>query len=316
MSFELKPDKSLRKNIRRLARKQIEGALDVLTRARKRPRDEAVHEARKSFKKIRALLRLVRPEIGERSYREENTEFRDAARPLTEVRDARILIDTLDNLIKHFGEHIDGRSFADVKKVLEANLHAVRKRVLFEQNAPAKVISAVRQARKRTKDWTDVRDKWSAVGKGLTDTYRRSARAFREANTDPTPEKMHEWRKQTKYLYYQLQVLRPLWPERMEELANETDRMGELLGDDHDLVVLRHTVAGGPEPFGDEGDVEVLLALIDRRRTELEQEAMALGQRFFQDRPRDLGRLLKGYWKTWRAEPAATESERSLVPTA
>jgi CHAD domain-containing protein len=315
MSLELKPDKSLRKNIRRFARKQLDRALEVLTKARKRPRDEAVHEARKGFKKIRALLRLVRPEIGERSYREENTRFRDAARPLTEVRDAKILIETLDNLIKNFEEHIDGRSFADVKKTLEANLHAVRMRVLVEQNAFAKAAAAVRQARKRIKAWTDVRDKWSAVGKGLIDTYRRSARAFREAAVDPTPERLHEWRKQIKYLYYQLQILRPLWPERMEELAHEADRMGELLGDDHDLAVLRKTLTGDSGRFG-ESDVEVLVALIDRRRAELEKEAITLGQRFFQDRPRDFGRWLKGNWKTWRAETAPAEAQRVPVHTA
>jgi CHAD domain-containing protein len=316
MSFELKPDKSLRKNIRRIARKQMDGALEVLTRARKRPRDESVHEARKAVKKIRALLRLVRPEIGERSYREENIRFRDTARPLTEVRDAKILIETLDNLIKHFREHGDGRSFADVKEALEANLHVVRMRVLVEQNAFAKAAAAVWQARKRIKAWADVRDKWSAVGKGLIDTYRRSARAFREAAADATPEKLHEWRKQTKYLYYQLEILRPLWPERMEELANEADRMGELLGDDHDLAVLRQTLTDDPGRFGDESDVEVLLALIDRRRAELEQEAITLGQRFFQDRPRDFGRRLNGYWKTWRTQAAPTEALRSPVHTA
>jgi CHAD domain-containing protein len=316
MSFELKPNKSLQKNFRRLARKQIEGALDALTRARKRPRDEAVHEARKSFKKIRALLRLVRAEIGERTYREENTEFRDAARPLTEVRDAKILVDALENLIKHFGEHIDGRSFADVRNLLEANLHAVRKRVLVEQNALANVTSTVQQARKRIKVWTEIRDKWPAMGNGLRDTYRQSARALREADADRSPEKLHEWRKQTKYLYYQLQILRPLWVQRMEEMVNEADRMGELLGDDHDLVVLRRTLTDDSGRFRDEGDVEVLLALIDRRRAELEQEAMTLGQRFFQDTPRDFGRRIKGYWKTWRAETQLTKSQPRLAPTA
>jgi CHAD domain-containing protein len=316
MSFELRLDKSLRKNVRRIARKQMDGALEVLTRARKRPRDEAVHEARKAFKKLRAVLRLVRPEIGERIYREENTWFRDAARPLTEVRDAKILVDTLDNLIRNFREHVDGRSFANVKNALEANLQAVRKRVLVEQNAFAKAAAAVRQAKKRIKAWTDVRDKWPAVGKGLIDTYRRSARAFREVDADPAAETLHEWRKQAKYLYYQLQILTPLWPERMAELANEADRMGELLGDDHDLTVLRQTLTEGVGQLGDETDVEVLLALIDRRRAELEQEAMTLGQRFFQDRPRDFGRRLKGYWKTWRAQAAPTDAQRSPVHMA
>jgi hypothetical protein len=45
MSFELKPDESLRKGIRRIVRKQMEEAMEQLTGPRKGPRDEAVHEA-------------------------------------------------------------------------------------------------------------------------------------------------------------------------------------------------------------------------------------------------------------------------------
>jgi CHAD domain-containing protein len=257
---------------------------------------------RKSLKKVRAVLRLVRPEIGEAAYRAENICFRDTARPLTEVRDAKILVETLDHLTGHFKEHVAGRSFEDVRKALQTNLRAVRRRVLDEQDAFAVAADVLRQARERVKDWADVPNKWSALGPGLEEVYRRAGAAFDNACADPTVEKLHEWRKQAKYLRYQLEVLRPLWPERMEELAGEADRMGELLGDDHDLAMLRQALAGDADELGDEGDREALLALVDRRRAELQQEALLLGGRFFQDRPRDFARRLKGYWKTWRAQ--------------
>jgi hypothetical protein len=80
MSFELHPDESLRKNIRRILRDQMDRALESLTGPHEGSRDEAVHETRQSFKKIRAVLRLVRPVIDEKSYREENTCFRDRRR--------------------------------------------------------------------------------------------------------------------------------------------------------------------------------------------------------------------------------------------
>src|SRR5262245_25721620 len=118
MSFQLQPEHSLRKSLRRIARSQMDAVLKELTAGANGPRDEVVHEVRKSFKKVRAVLRLVRPVIGEKCYRRENTCFRDAARPLTEVRDARILIETLDALVEHFREHIAGRSFTGVRKAL------------------------------------------------------------------------------------------------------------------------------------------------------------------------------------------------------
>ena len=115
--------------------------------------------------------------------------------------------------------------------------------------------------------------------------------------TEPTVEQLHEWRKQTKYLRYHLEMLRPIWPERLGELAGEADHMGELLGDDHDLAVLSQMLTDDPVVFGGEGDVEMLAALIDRRRVELEQEAIALGGRFFQEKSGEFTHRLKGYWK-------------------
>src|SRR5262249_51225761 len=162
-----------------------------------------------------------------------------------------------------------------------------------DQNAFAVVEEAVRQARERVNDWTDVPNRWPSVGAGLQDVYCQARTAFEDAAAAPTVEKLHEWRKQAKYLRYQLEGLRPLWPARMEELAGEADKMGTLLGDDHDLAVLRQKLTDDPARPGDEGDAEMLLALIDRRRAELEQEAVGLGGRFFQDRPGDFARGLK-----------------------
>jgi CHAD domain-containing protein len=309
MSFELKPAESLRKGVRRIVRKQMDEALEHLTGPHKGSRDEAVHEARKCFKKIRAVLRLVRPVIGEKSYRNENTCFRDAGRPLSEVHDAKILIETLDQLAEHFKEHLVSRSFGDARHALQDNLRAVRRRVLDQRNAFPVVAEVVRQARGRSKGWADVPNKWLAVGEGLEDVYRRAGDAHQEATADPTVEKLHEWRKQAKYLRYQLEVLTPVRPERLEELTNEADRMGELLGDDHDLAALRQMLTDDSGRFGDEGEREMLLALIDRRRAELEQEALLLGRRFFQDSPRDFARRLRGDWKNWRAQIEAEQPD-------
>jgi CHAD domain-containing protein len=300
MSFELKPQQSVRKNIRRIVRKQLDEASDHLTGPHQGGRDEAVHEVRKVFKKVRAVLRLVRPAIGEKTYRAENICFRDAARPLTEVRDAKTLLEALDGLAEQAQGHVTAGTFGGARAALQKELRAVRKRVLDEQDAFAVAAEVVRQSRERAKDWADVPDKWSSLGPGVEDTYHKARAAFREAEADPGVEALHEWRKQAKYLRYQLEVLRPLWPERLGELADEADQMGDLLGDDHDLAVLRQKLTEDLERFGDAAGWEVLLGLLDRRRDELQQEALVLGQRFFQDKPRDFARRLKGYWKAWR----------------
>jgi CHAD domain-containing protein len=313
MSFELRLDKPLRKEIRRIVKNQLEKVLEEIDRAPQDAVDEAVHEARKCLKKVRAVLRLVRPKIGESEYHAQNVRFRDAARPLTEVRDAKILVESLGKLSEHYAADLRDRNVAAVRERLVAREREVCKRVLDEQKAFAAVKTAVSDGLELVKDWTGVPDKWSSIGDGLRQTYRRGRRGFAAAAQDPKPESLHEWRKQTKYLHYQLQVLRPLHPEAMDLSIAQSDRLGELLGDDHDLVLLAQVVTDEPTHFGDEPLVELLSTLIEHRRKQLEQEADLLGQHLFQETPKEFGRRVRAYWRAWHKRSSAQPSQPSLA---
>jgi CHAD domain-containing protein len=118
----------------------------------------------------------------------------------------------------------------------------------------------------------------------------------------PSTENLHEWRKQAKYLWHDLQVLEPVWPGVMKELAEQAHDLTQLLGDDHDLAVLHETVATNREKAGTEDVIEALFALIDRRRAELQREAFMLGKRLYLAKPGAFTDQIKGYWKVWRLE--------------
>jgi hypothetical protein len=57
--------------------------------------NEQVHKERKRCKKLRALLRLVRPALGQQD-RDENVWLRDTGRRLCDARDARANVETFD----------------------------------------------------------------------------------------------------------------------------------------------------------------------------------------------------------------------------
>src|SRR4051812_27310961 len=101
MAFEFQANESIRKGIKRLVCRQLDSALSELSGSHP-DSDDTIHNARKRFKKLRSVLRLVRDRLGNKIYRRENYRFRDAARPLTEMRDATVLIETLDNLLSHY----------------------------------------------------------------------------------------------------------------------------------------------------------------------------------------------------------------------
>jgi hypothetical protein len=82
-------------------------------------------------------------------------------------------------------------------------------------------------------------------------------------------------------------------------------KLADLLGDDHDLAVLRQVLStSGEAPF-DRGSAEAILPLIDRRRAELRRDAFALGPLLFGEEPEDFIARLRAYWRAWRAEVKA-----------
>jgi CHAD domain-containing protein len=303
MAFQLRNNETVRKGVKRLVRKQIDKALAGLRAGNES--DRVVHEARKCFKRIRAVLRLVRDELGDKVYRAENTCIRDAGRPLTEIRDAKVLMDALENLTTHFGDEVKAGSFAAVRAMLLTDKKAIRKRVLKEQHAFSNVTVAVEAARGRIRDWTIRSKGWAALQNGLKTVYKDGCQALAVAARKPTMENLHEWRKQAKYLWHQLQVLEPLWTPMMKELGNQVHELTRLLGDDHDLAVLDQKIAADPAACGGGSIVETLRALIDRRRAELEQETFSLAQRVYLDKPNTFLNRIQGYWKAWRSEVPA-----------
>ena len=91
----LRRSQSGTRGVRRVVRKQVGAALEALG-DRGLSSDETIHDTRKRLKRVRAGLRLLREVIGKGPYRRENALIRDAFRPLTELRDAKVLLDAFD----------------------------------------------------------------------------------------------------------------------------------------------------------------------------------------------------------------------------
>jgi CHAD domain-containing protein len=291
MAFQLSAKESVSDGITRNVRRQIEKALKHLG-AKSKPsqrgvsQNEAVHEVRKCFKRVRAALRLVREELGDDVYREENWCFRDAARPLTEVRDAEVLVESVDKLAQQFAEAIEPGALAKIREALLANQQEVTRRVLDEGKAFAAVKEAAARSLARLSGWRIERTGWAALESGLRRVYRAGHRALALALENSSVENLHEWRKQTMYLWHQLQLLEGAWTGSEKDLVERTHQQSTLLGEDHDLAVLRETLAADPLAYGGHRILKGVFAVIDRRRQELERQAFALGQELYKDPPK------------------------------
>ena len=282
---------------RRITRDRIKCALETLER---KTNDESVHAARKELKKARATLRLLRDALGKAAYKKENAALRDVARPLSEVRDGRVLLDALSSLVKYYGAPAAALPLTRFRRVLDHRRLESHKKVLGKPGPLREVRQRLREVRSRAGRWHVGRHGWSVLGAGLKRTYSSGRDAYRQARVQPNNERLHEWRKQTKYLWHQLQVLEPLWPGQLGELADESHELADLLGDDHDLAVLRDRVVNARELFPDAASHNALLALIERSRARLEKKALQLGQRLYEETPAAFTARLGRYWRDWK----------------
>jgi len=297
MAYHLRRKKSVQKSVRKVACEQIDRAIgEILDEGL--DRHEAVHQVRKRCKKLRGLVRLVRPQFDD--YRAENAFFRDAARELSYVRDAQSIVECFDALVDHFRDQVDQEAFASIGEQLADRRRKVAEDVVGLRDRLDEFLAKMREARQRADAWQIRGGGFSAVEGGLRRTYGRGRAAQGKACADPNTENFHEWRKRVKYHWYHARLLRGVWRDIMEVHVGAADRLSDLLGDDHDLAVLRSTVLDDPEAFGTETDVQAFVALLDRRRAELQAEARPLGERLFAERPKQLARRLRRYWKTWR----------------
>ena len=109
---------------------------------------------------------------------------------------------------------------------------------------------------------------------GLGRTYRKARKAFREAYREPSDESFHAWRKRVQLHWRHMALLSRGWPEAMSARSGEAKELSRLLGEDHDLTILREHVEQRPELLK-RVELELLVALIGCRQDALRSEALA-----------------------------------------
>jgi len=297
MGFQLRKENSVQKSIRKIAGEQIDKAIAEIN-DESLDRHEVVHQVRKRCKKLRGLIRLVRPNFDR--YSEENAAFRDIARELSYVRDAQSMLECFDDLLGHFVDQIDPDAFTRIREIL----HDRRDEVAADEEGLVSqlqvTLEKLHEARARVETWKISDRGFSSLAGGLQKTYGRACDAIEEAYADPTAENFHEWRKRVKYHWYHARLLRRIWEPMLKAQRKAADELSDLLGDEHDLAVLRETLLNDPERFGSEEDVQALIGLIDQRRQEFQDRAKPLGRRLFSESPKQLSGRFEGYWDVWR----------------
>jgi CHAD domain-containing protein len=301
----LAPDERLAEGLRRMALGQVDLALERLgTGAGGAPDENAVHETRKAIKRLRALVRLLEEELGEKTFARENAALRDSARRLSGARDAEVMLSTLDALIARHPRSLGRRGgVLALHRRLLAERARIERLTLGEPATRAQVLGELHAFRSRVVAWS-VRDLdgIELVEPDLARLYRQGRKRYLRVarGKGDRMTTMHEWRKRVKDVRYAAEMLeRRGSAGRLRRLARRADELGELLGEEHDLAILAERVRAGARHDAQQTwhtgrrTRNTLLKLIARRRRELRRRALREGKRLYRDTSKPFMRRIR-----------------------
>jgi CHAD domain-containing protein len=305
MAYRFEMTDTVASNFHRVAAEQLDRAVTELTEGVAQDPVEAVHNARKAVKMERSLLRLSREAIKPKQRRRENARMREAAGRLSGARDADVIVEALAGLSARYAGQLPETTFGTIRARLEGDRDNLRTG-LQVSGAVEAATEALRMTRSEIAEW-QVRGKgFRALEGGLERSYARGRKAMKRAEGKGTVENLHEWRKRVKDLWYHLRLFEPTAPLTLAGQVGEAHALSDLLGDDHDLAVLRGAVLGMSPDLGI--DHAAVLALIDHRRAQLQQEAHFIGRRLYAEKPSAFVARLGRYWSAARDEARAVAS--------
>jgi hypothetical protein len=319
--FALWPKERLTDGVRRMALGQLDLAIELL----QGDGDEvsaatAVHETRKALKRLRTLIGLLEGELGEAVYAREKAVLRDASLHLAGTRDAEVLVNTLDGLVRRHPKKLAGRrGVVKLRSKLVAERDRATEHAHDDAHAREQALGELFALRSRVESWSfSHREGIEAAEPGLRRIYRQGRERRRRAARGKGHKgpAMHRWRKPVKELRYAAEMLDRRAPgdgdvpgggkrrrkrrragqrndsEHIRRLGRQAGELGELLGQEHDLALLAERLrAGGQPDQGSRSEIgrgtqKMILKLIARRRRRLRVQALRRGELLYRRTPK------------------------------
>lgn len=294
MAIRLRPETPLPDGIREAMLQLIAEARTELKRTDARA--EGVHEARKAFKKARAIARLVRASLGS-AWRAEDRFWRDLGRAFSAERDAQAVLEAYDALL---GEEAKGPAFAPMRELLVRRHAVVRFPAATAEDDPDARLAA---AEERVRAWP-IAEGFGPLAEGIETGYRRARRRGRRARRDPSASNLHAWRRAVKQHATQIRLFRDAAPEPLSAHLDLVDDLARVLGEHHDLEVLRSLLTQEDAAWADPGMLDGILERMAGRHATLQRTAFSLGERALAERPKAFRRRVRGYWRAFVKDQA------------
>lgn len=283
MAYLIRRKEPVDAELRRILAEQNRRALGLLRGWQEHPR-ESVHQARQVFKRIRALLRLLRPGAPY-VYRVENSFYRDLGRSLACARDSEAVIDALGLL----EGRVSGPLAQDSLRMMRSGLEqrAVRERECEAHDLGGRIeaaCAALGIAAKRIRDLPLGQIRRKHLRRGADASIESCVAALDRVRRSGADGDFHAWRKQVKYVLHQARLQRDVRPRRASDSSARLDALAGSLGRHHDLVVLEDLLRRQHDALNIDVHLRSMRNAVRLAKGHFADEALAMGAQIFRRR--------------------------------
>lgn len=302
MTYRLKFNEPLGKGWRRIVREQIEQARELL--ASGQDVDGAIHETRKSMKRVRALLKLLRPGLSASDYKRQNRRYRDITRVLSGVRDHAVLMATARSLYNETAGEARAATNAFLSQMSQGSESGAGDRQaaapgVTKAEKAARVHEALAALEAALKSLEKLRFKensFAVVRRGVERSYRDARNDMKQAFGSGVDEDFHAWRKSVQAHWRHMLLVGRAWPDLFAARAQLAKEMSDLLGLDHDLFVLIGRAKSFPEQGAEDGGRDAMVRAAKERQREIRKELEIKAAALFAEPTSRFVASVDAYW--------------------
>jgi tmRNA-binding protein len=301
MSFQLTLDEPVSDGLKRLMIEECHSALSYLNNATNDDEKHlAVHEVRKSFKRIRAGLRLVRDRID--YYPQENVWFRDRGRNISSIRNTSADLEVLFLYQQKLQSAIGESQFDNLYHQLVTHREIRAKTVFYKEKQLDKLRDALEEKAETIFHWSlNVKD-FSDVQPGLSRTYNRGRRAIARSRRDQIPENFHYMRKRAKYLCHQLEIIKRIWPPMLTIIEDELHQLTDFIGTYLNLEHLKVSIKTLDNLSLNDDEKATIASFVKVEQHTLKNRALLKGRKLYCEKPSRFSDSLELYWYIFKKE--------------
>jgi CHAD domain-containing protein len=302
MSYSLKARESVTRGLRRLARKELSSASENL-RQSDAPQKEAIHEARKSLKKVRAIVGVIEADGGH-GLNGSSKRLRTINRTLSDLRDADAMLSALETLRKTSPRLLRRRPYGRVYRHLASRRRTLMK-TASRDGTWRSVAQDLEKVRRDAKQWRPAHRRFRALESAVRLTHRLGRKAMARARKRQQPADFHEWRKQMKALWYELRLVEGAGG-RVRKDINLLHRAGTWLGEEHNAVVLCEELGRDTSICESVVDLDRIRLAADQYQCSLREKTMRRARAIYGRKSSDYVRGIRRAWESWLRHATAT----------